>query len=117
MSYMLHTSNNKLKEEVLTAHTNTFSVFESNINSFKQGLDSFALQTANNKQIISIAKENEWSNGDIYYEEERIVSIFTDGMVGDFLQCKEDPSAEFEIDHDKQGTVMEYLQLLLPDFK
>lgn len=56
-------------------------------------------------------------NGDIYYEEERIVSIFTDGTVGDFLQCKEDPFAEFEIDHDRQGTVMEYLQLLLPDFK
>jgi hypothetical protein len=56
-------------------------------------------------------------NGDIYYEEEHIVSIFTDGTVGDFLQCKEDQFAEFEIDHDRQGTVMEYLQLLLPDFK
>ena len=56
-------------------------------------------------------------NGDIYYEERRIVSIFTDGIVGDFLEYKENPNDDFEVDHDRQGTVMEYLQLLLPDFK
>jgi hypothetical protein len=56
-------------------------------------------------------------NGDIYYEERRTVSIFTDGIVGDFLEYKENPNDDFEVDHDRQGTVMEYLQLLLPDFK
>ena len=54
---------------------------------------------------------------EFYYEEERIVSVFTDGIIGDFLQYKENANDNFTIDHDRQGTIMEYLQLILPDFK
>ena len=55
-------------------------------------------------------------NGDIYYEEEHVVSIFTDGIVCEFKQYKENANDEYTVEFDRQGTVMEYLQNLLPNF-
>ena len=55
-------------------------------------------------------------NGDIYYEEEHTVSIFTDGVVGEYKHYKEDADDDWTIETNAQGTVMEFLQNKLTNF-
>ena len=55
-------------------------------------------------------------NGDIYYEEEHRLSVYTDGMVSEFKIYKENEHDEYTVELDRQGTVLEYLQEQLPDF-
>jgi hypothetical protein len=46
-----------------------------------------------------------------------ILSVFADGMIGEFKEFRDFADDEFEIEIDKQGTVTEYLQNMLPNFK
>lgn len=55
-------------------------------------------------------------NGCVYYEEEHILSVFTDGTICEFKQYKEQEEDEYTVEFDRQGTIIEYLQDLLPDF-
>ncbi len=68
MNYMLQFSNDKLQNELYTAHNNTFSAITANISSMKYELDSFALQTSNNKLLLSVGEKYEWDDSDDYYD-------------------------------------------------
>ena len=54
-------------------------------------------------------------NCDIYYEEEHIISIFTDGVVCDYKHYKEEKNSDWTIEKDAQGTILEFLQNQLKD--
>ena len=49
-------------------------------------------------------------NGDIYYEEEHIINVFTDGIIGEYKHYRENADDEWTVENNKQGTIMEFLQ-------
>jgi len=67
MNYMLQFANNKLQDELYTAHENTFNAISANIESFKYNIDSFSQQISSNENLISIAEERVWEDSDVYY--------------------------------------------------
>lgn len=74
-NYMLLFSNDKLRNEMYISHDSTFNALSTNIQSLKYGLDSFALQTSNNKLLHSIGEKYEWNDSDVYYD---ILNLNTD---------------------------------------
>ena len=84
------------------------------IESFCEDIATFTLKV--DDEGFRVETSCKCDNGDIYYEEEHILSVFTDGIVCEFKQYKENANDEYTVEFDRQGTVMEYLQNLLPNF-
>lgn len=84
------------------------------IESFCEDLTSYVLKV--DDESFRIETYLKVDNGDIYYEEEHRLSVYTDGIVSEFKFYKENEQDEYTVEFDRQGTVMEYLQEQLPDF-
>lgn len=84
------------------------------IESFCEDLTSYVLKV--DDESFRIETYFKVDNGDIYYEEEHRLSVYTDGMVSEFKIYKENEHDEYTVELDRQGTVLEYLQEQLPDF-
>ena len=84
------------------------------IESFCENFNTFCLKV--DDEGFRVETYFKADNGDLYYEEEHRLSVYTDGTISEFKIYKEQEYDEYTIELDRQGTVMEYLQEQLPDF-
>jgi ketosteroid isomerase-like protein len=87
------------------------------IESFCDEVSTFTLKVDDEGFRIEVYFKVDNPEEYVYYEEMHILSVFADGMIGEFKEFRDFADDEFEVEIDKQGTVTEYLQDMLPNFK